>query len=63
MVRYKRTARKGALTPTARALIRSLYGAPPLSRVRSIESKESRVVGPIVISDDEENVAPPAFRP
>ena len=59
MVRYKRTARKGALTPAARALIRSLYGAPPPSRVRPIESEESRVVGPIVISDDEDVAAPP----
>ena len=58
MVRYKRTARKGALTPAARALIRSLYGAPPPSRVRSIESKEFRVVAPNVISDDEETATP-----
>ena len=54
MVRYKRTARKGRLTGDARAFRQSLYGAPPPSRVRSIESEESRVVGPIIISDDEE---------
>ena len=58
MVRYKRTARKGRLTGDARAFRRSLYGAPPPSRVRPIESEESRVVGPIVISDDEETSTP-----
>ena len=58
MVRYKRTACKGALSPTAHALIRLLYSASPPSRVRSIETEESRVVGPIVISDDEETAIP-----
>ena len=58
MVRYKRTTRRGALTPAVRALIQSLYGVPPPSRVRSIETEESRVVGPICISDDEETATP-----
>ena len=58
MVRYKRTARKGRLTGDARAFRQSLYGAPPPSRVRYIESEESRVVGPIVISDDDYNPYP-----
>ena len=58
MVRYKRTAHKGALTPVARAVIRSLYGAPPPSRVRSIATEESQVIGPICISDDEETATP-----
>ena len=58
MVRYKRTPRKGRLTGDARAFRRSLYGASPPSRVRFIETKESRVVGPIGISDDEETATP-----
>ena len=58
MVRYKRTARKGRLTGDARAFRRSLYDAPPPLRVCPIESEESRVVGPIVISDDEETSTP-----
>ena len=62
MVRYKRTARKGRLTADACAFRRSLYGAPPPSRMRPIESEESRVVGPIVISDDDEAPAPPLQR-
>ena len=58
MVRYKRTTRKGRLTGDACAFRRSLYGAPPPSRVCSIDTEESWVVGPIVISDDEDVVVP-----
>ena len=61
MVRYKTTARRGTLAPDARAFLRSLYGAPPPARVRSIVTEESRVVGPIVISDDEEISATPTL--
>ena len=63
MVRYKRTPRRGTLTPEALARLRSLYGAPPPARVRSVVTEESRVVGPIVISDDEEVAAPSPLQP
>ena len=55
MPRYKTTARRG--TSDARAFRRMLSRAPETS-VPSILSEESRVVGPIVISDDDETPAP-----
>ena len=62
MVRYKRTARRGTLAPDARAFLRSLYAVPPPPNLaRSIVTEESRVVGPIVISDDEEIAATPPY--
>ena len=56
MPRYKTIARRG--TSDARAFRRMLSRAPETS-VPSILSKESRVVEPIVISDDDEVPAPP----
>ena len=60
MPRYKTTARRG--TSDARAFRRMLSKAPETS-VPSILSEESRVVGPIVISDGDEAPAlpPPDF--
>ncbi|KAI9074675.1 hypothetical protein K1719_043329 [Acacia pycnantha] len=57
MVRYKQTARRGAYTPQARAMVRSLYGALLHALQGRIVSEDSRVVGPIVISSDDEEIA------